>query len=152
MDQLAKQLIDNFQRDLPICSRPYQAMAEKLGISEEEVITCLQQLSDEKVLSRVGPVFDHSKAGGSTLAALTVPPEKLEEIAELVNQYAEVNHNYSREHDYNLWFVITTCCKHQVDAVLKEIEEKTGLEVLYLPMEKAYHIDLGFKLDWQEHN
>ena len=149
MDQLSKGLIDHYQRGLPLCSRPFQVMAEKLGVTEKEVIESLQKLSDEQVLSRVGPVFDHHKAGGSTLAALAVPEEKLEEVAELVNRFDEVNHNYSREHDYNLWFVVTACCQNQVEKILDEIEQKTGLEVLYLPMEKSYHIDLGFKLDWQ---
>ncbi len=150
MDQLARKLIDNFQRNLPLCSRPYEEMARQLEVTEQEVIDSLQQLSDDHVLSRIGPVFDHHKAGGSTLAALAVPVDRLEEVAAIVNKFEEVNHNYSREHKFNLWFVVAACCKSQVGKVLQEIEQLTGLTVLNLPMEQAYHIDLGFKLDWQE--
>ena len=150
MNQLARKLIDNFQRNLPLCSRPYEEMARQLEVTEQEVIDCLQTLSDDHVLSRIGPVFDHSRAGGSTLAALSVPPERLDDVAEIVNKFDEVNHNYSREHEYNLWFVVAACCKQQVSTVLDEIEQLTGLTVLNLPMEYSYHIDLGFKLDWQE--
>lgn len=149
MNELARQLIDRYQRGFPLCSRPYEVMACEMGVSEQAVIECLQQLSGERVLSRVGPVFDHNKAGGSTLAALAVPAERLEAVAAIVNGFEEVNHNYSREHHYNLWFVVASCCKQQVQRVLHEIEEETGLPVLYLPMEHSYHIDLGFRLDWQ---
>ncbi|EWG98647.1 Lrp/AsnC family transcriptional regulator [Halomonas sp. BC04] len=65
LDLLDRRLIDTYQRGLPICERPYAAMAEQLGVSEAEVVARLQALQDEKVLSRVGPVFDHARAGAS---------------------------------------------------------------------------------------
>jgi hypothetical protein len=72
----------------------------------------------------------------------------LEEVAELVNGYREVNHNYEREHHFNLWFVVTASDFARVAEVLDEIGERTGLKVLDLPLVEAYHIDLGFPLQW----
>ena len=86
----------------------------------------------------------HQRAGASTLAALAVPEERLQRVAERISQYAEVNHNYQREHRYNLWFVLTAGDRAQLDRVLAEIAADTGLQPLDLPMQEAYCIDLAF--------
>jgi hypothetical protein len=94
----------------------------------------------------VGPVFAPQRAGASTLAALAVPEDRLEEVAGLVSAYAEVNHNYQRDHTWNLWFVVTAPDTQRVQQVLADIESATGLGVLNLPLERAFYIDLGFPL------
>jgi DNA-binding Lrp family transcriptional regulator len=77
-----------------------------------------------------------------------VPEDEVEEIAELVSAHAEVNHNYEREHEFNLWFVVTAPSRERVDTVLCEIETRTRRPVLDLPLLEAYRIDLGFPLSW----
>lgn len=146
IDALSRRLIDRFQHGMPLCAKPYRAMAEELGCSEDEVLACLEQLQAAGGLSRVGPVFEHSRAGASTLVALAVPTERLEQVAERINRFPEVNHNYLREHRYNLWFVLTGPDRTHLDRVLAEIEADTGLVPLDLPMQSAYRIDLGFPL------
>ena len=150
MNQLERSLLDRYQRGLPISATPWADMAQELGVSEAEVLATLQKLREQKFISRVGPVFDHHRAGASTLVALAVPPERLEEIADYINQFDAVNHNYAREHEFNLWFVVTASDQTQLQRVLNAIERDTGMPLLNLPMEQAYHIDLGFKLAWQE--
>lgn len=150
MTTLARQLLDRYQRGLPLSVNPYAEMAAELGVSEHDIIATLKQLREQKIITRVGPVFDHHKAGASTLVAMAVPPERLEEFADYINQYEAVNHNYAREHDYNLWFVVTAADQQQLQGTLEKIETDCGLPLLNLPMEQAYHIDLGFKLTWQE--
>lgn len=150
MTGLERRLLDRYQRGLPVSATPFADMAQEMGVSEQEVLSTLQRLRDQKILSRVGPVFDHHRAGASTLAALAVPPERLEEIAAYINHFDGVNHNYAREHEFNLWFVVTAADQAQLQAVLATIEHDTGMRLLNLPMEQAYHIDLGFKLAWQE--
>lgn len=146
LDALSRRLIDRFQHGMPLCAEPYRAMAEALGCSEDEVLACLQQLQAGGGLSRIGPVFEHCRAGASTLVALAVPTERLEQVAERINRFPEVNHNYLREHRYNLWFVLTGPDRTHLDRVLAEIEADTGLVPLDLPMQSAYRIDLGFPL------
>jgi DNA-binding Lrp family transcriptional regulator len=84
--------------------------------------------------------------GASTLAALAAPAERFEEIAAQVSARAEVNHNYQREHHYNLWFVATAAGQIDLTNVLDAIERETGCTVLSFPLEQEYHIDLGFDL------
>ena len=146
LDDLSRRLIDRFQHGLPLCAEPYAAMARELDCSEAAVLDALALLQQADALSRVGPVFEHSRAGASTLVALAVPEERLEQVAAQVNQHPEVNHNYLREHRYNLWFVLTAPHRAQIDQVLAQITAETGLAPLDLPMQRAYRIDLGFPL------
>lgn len=148
LSPLHKALLDGFQRDFPLVPRPYAAIAERLDCEEETVIELLRELRGSGVVTRIGPVFAPHRAGASTLAAMAVPADRLEEVAATVSRYAEVNHNYEREHRLNLWFVVAAPNSVRVREVLDEIGDRTGLRVLDLPLEQSFHIDLGFPLQW----
>ncbi len=143
---LEKRMLNVWQKGLPLTPRPFAEMARRLGVSEALVIRLLERLQAEGVISRVGPVFAPRRVGVSTLAAMAVPEHALESVAALVNGYPEVNHNYEREHEFNLWFVVTAPDETRLRAVLADMEERSGYPVLDLPLEAQYHIDLGFPL------
>jgi DNA-binding Lrp family transcriptional regulator len=145
---LEQHLLNDFQHGLPLVPRPFQALAEKLGSTEQAVIDTLAELQQQGYVSRVGAVFRANTIGASTLAAMAVPTAELERVAQLVNSYTEVNHNYQREHRFNLWFVATAATETDLRKVLQDIEQRSGYPVLYLPMLEDYHIDLGFELQW----
>lgn len=145
---LQRALLDRFQRELPLVPAPFAAMAEAVGASEAEVIEALAQLQAAGVLARVGVTLAPNRAGASTLAAMAVPADRLEAVAALVSSYPEVNHNYEREHRFNLWFVVIAPSRARVEAVLASIEARTGLAVLDLPLERPFKLDLGFALRW----
>mgnify|MGYP000214471965 CR=1 FL=1 len=146
LSEQERQLLNIYQRQLPVQQRPYAAMADACGMSEEQVLESLGKLRDAGIISRIGAVVNHQRMGASTLAALAVPKEDIERVAQQVNAFAEVNHNYEREHFFNLWFVLAAPSQQRVEAVLEEIESTTGLPLLNLPMVKAHHLDLGFAL------
>jgi DNA-binding Lrp family transcriptional regulator len=139
-------LLNDWQRDFPIVGRPFQRLGEGVGADEAAVLATLRRLNGRGAISRVGAVFAPRRVGASTLAALAAPAERLEEIAGLVSAHAEVNHNYQREHAWNLWFVATAADGAALAAVLAAIETETGCKVISLPLEREYHIDLGFDL------
>ncbi len=141
-----RRMIDRWQRGFPLEPEPYARLASELGVSELMVLGMIRELARKGVLSRVGAVVAPNTAGASTLATMAVPPERLEEVAEIVNAESGVNHNYEREHCFNLWFVVTGRDRTEVCAVLMRIERRIGLPVLDLPLRTAYHIDLGFSL------
>jgi len=149
LNEIDRQLLDNYQHGFPLDPQPFATIAEQLGVDEGKVIERLSYLKRFGALSRVGAVLKPNRVGASTLAALAVPAERLEEVAALVSAYSEVNHNYEREHRYNLWFVITADDRAAVDRVLAEIGDATGLQPLDLPMLEDYFIDLGFSLQWK---
>jgi DNA-binding Lrp family transcriptional regulator len=145
---LQRALLDDFQRDFPLTPRPYAAIAERLGTDEATVLAALKRLAADGSVSRVGAVVAPHRAGWSTLAAMAVPADRLDEIGALVNEYAEVNHNYEREHRFNLWFVVAGEDRAHVAGVLDDIVARTGLEVLDLPLMDSFRLDLGFPLQW----
>jgi DNA-binding Lrp family transcriptional regulator len=148
LDRLEQSLLNDFQQGFPLTPAPFAEMAARLGVSEKQVLATLERLQQRGAVSRVGPVFRTHSIGASTLAAMCVPEARLEEVAELVNRFDAVNHNYEREHRLNLWFVATAPDEAHLQQVLAEIEEHTGIEVIALPMVEDYHIDLGFDLQW----
>ena len=148
LDTVDRRLLDDFQRDFPLHPRPFAALADRLGVTEWEVLERLRRLQEQGAISRIGAVLAPHRAGWSTLAAMMVPVEQLEEVAELVSSYPEVNHNYEREHELNLWFVVTAPSRERVEGVLQEIETRSGCSVLDLPLLEAYRLDLGFALSW----
>ena len=143
---MERRLLDEWQRGLPLSATPYADIAQALGCDEDTVLHTLAGLRARGFISRVGPVFAPRRAGASTLAAMRVPPERLDEVAALVSACPEVNHNYAREHAFNLWFVLTAPDRERLEAVLAELRQRTGLPVLDLPLERDFHIDLGFPL------
>jgi DNA-binding Lrp family transcriptional regulator len=145
---LERRLLDEFQRDFPLSPRPYAEVARRLDSDEATVLAALARLQAEGYVSRVGAVVAPLSAGCSTLAAMAVPAERLEAVAAGVSAYEEVNHNYEREHGFNLWFVVTAPDRARVEAVLGEIEAESDLPVIDLPLEAAYRLDLGFPLQW----
>ena len=145
-DALEFRLLNDFQRDFPLCPAPFAELAARLGVREKVVLGSLEKLRREGKISRVGAVFAPKRIGASTLAAMAVPPEQLAAVADAVNRFPEVNHNYEREHRYNLWFVVTAASEGRLQATLAAIEQAAGYPLLALPLLEEFHIDLGFDL------
>ena len=145
---LEQRLLNDFQQGLSLTARPFADIARQLGVYETTVIETLQRLQTEGVISRVGAVFHPNRIGASTLAAMAVPEAELEAVADRISRFAEVNHNYEREHEFNLWFVVVAEDEDRLQQVLREIEDCCGYPLLALPLENEFFIDLGFDLKW----
>ena len=149
LNSLQKSLLNDFQKDLPLSPTPYADIAVQLGVTETEVLETLKNLQEHQVIGRVGPVFQPHRIGTSTLAAMIVPKERLQSVADYLSSLPEVNHNYEREHHVNLWFVITATSEVHLQTVLNEIAQNTGIKVISLPILENYHLDFSFELKWR---
>ncbi len=139
-------LLNDYQHGFPLCDAPFAAIAQQTGLTPDAVLAQYQGWLAEGRLSRIGPVFAPQRVGASLLAAIRVPPARLAQAAAKVSAHPEVNHNYEREHAYNLWFVVAAPTQQRLDAVLDTIEIECQTDVLRLPLVEQYHIDLGFSL------
>jgi DNA-binding Lrp family transcriptional regulator len=146
-DAAEYQLMNAWQRGFPLVARPFAEIGLQSGRSELEVLEQFRKLRAQGLIDRIGPVFRPNTVGASTLAAMAVPSERLAAVAELVSRQPGVNHNYEREHSFNLWFVATGPAVAALQATLSRIASATGLRVLNLPLLEEFHIDLGFDLD-----
>ncbi len=140
------QLLNLLQQDFPLTRRPFAAIADRLGRTEAGVVKRLDLLHKAGVISRLGAVFNHEKAGASTLVAMAVPASAIDAVAAHISALPQVNHNYLREDLYNLWFVVTASRYEEIEALLAQLAQWPGYPILDLPMQRAYHIDLGFPL------
>ncbi len=147
MKNIEQQLLNDYQRNFPLVPEPYTHIAHELKTDTQTILNMLCELNSHGKVSRIGPVFKPNIIGASTLAAMSVPEAQLSEVAALVNNFSEVNHNYEREHHLNLWFVAVASDQNKLDTVLDEIHRSSGYEVMNLPLLKEYYIDLGFRMD-----
>ena len=146
MDDLDRAIVDALQDGVAVCERPFAAAAEALGIGETALIERLRRLLADGVLTRLGPMFDAERLGGAvTLAAMSVPPERLDAVAAEVNRFDEVAHNYEREHALNLWFVLATETPEAIPRLLARIEGRTGYPVRDMPKLEEYYVGLRFR-------
>jgi DNA-binding Lrp family transcriptional regulator len=143
LDELDKQLLNLLQKGLPICEQPFLEVATQLNTDENTVLTKIQVMLEDGILSRFGPMFDAACLGGAfTLAAIEVPEQRFTEVAEIVNSFAQVAHNYQRQHRLNMWFVIGTESREEITEVIAQIEQKTGLAVVNMPKEHEFFVGL----------
>jgi DNA-binding Lrp family transcriptional regulator len=144
---LHKQLLNDYQHGFPLSARPYQDIADALCVTETEVLSAFAELNNNNFISRIGPVIPPNQIGVSALIAMSVPKLQLQVVADIISAYPEVNHNYEREHRFNLWFVVIASDARHLQAVVESIEQETTYKAMQLPMLDDFFIDLGFKLD-----
>ena len=144
IDSVDAALIDDFQSGFPIEERPFERVGDALDIDETAALERVEGLRDAGVFRRFGAVLNPPVIGSSTLAAVSAPEGRFDEVAEVINSYRQVNHNYRRNHEWNMWFVVTAGSLETRDRILSEIEDRTGCQVLVLPMLTDFYIDLEF--------
>ena len=149
LDDIDKKLLTLIQRDFPIVSTPYSEIASALSISESEVIERLANLKSENIIRRIGAIFDSKKLSyHSTLCAMKVPDEQIDEVAEIVNNYPEVTHNYLRTDEYNVWFTLIAESQEELERIISEIKDKSQIsDLIDLPAIDMFKIRVHFKLD-----
>lgn len=143
IDSTDRKIINALQGGFEIVERPYDEAAKKLGLNENELIERLQRLVENRSLSRFGPMYNAERLGGAvTLCAVAVPQDRYDAVADIINNYREVAHNYARDHQLNMWFVLASETPDGIAATIALIENETGLTVHDFPKQKEFFIGL----------
>lgn len=143
LDDTDRRIVNALQEGFPLEAEPYRRVAESLGLAEHELLARLDRMLKERILTRFGPLFQAERMGGRfVLAAMRVPEADFERVAAQVNALPEIAHNYRREHDFNMWFVLATERPEDIDAAIARIETATGLPVFAFPKEREYFVGL----------
>ncbi|HSS63471.1 MAG TPA: Lrp/AsnC family transcriptional regulator [Gammaproteobacteria bacterium] len=143
LDATDRRIVNLLQDGIAVCERPFADAGAVLELDEAELIDRLRAMLDCGLLTRFGPMFDAERLGGAfTLCAMRVPRHRFEEITEIVNAFDEVAHNYEREHQLNMWFVIGAGSPERVTGTIAAIEQATGLDVINLPKLEEFYVGL----------
>jgi len=148
-DQIDLAILNALQDDLPLVSRPWKMIADRLNITETEIICRMKNLEKSEIIRDISPVLESRSLGlhAATLVALHVPEERLDEIAAVISSYAEVSHNFQRDHYYSLWFTLAAQNEEGIQRVLHEILRQMGIpasDVLDLQTTKKIKINVRF--------
>jgi DNA-binding Lrp family transcriptional regulator len=139
-------LLNDWQRGFPLVEEPFAAVAAACGTDAATALRAYREMQADGRIARIGGVFGAGAGGAAMLCAFAVPAARLDEVAAQVSAHPGVNHNYEREHDWNLWFVMTGRDHAAVAAGVDGLQAAAGCDALRLPMRRAYRIDLGFDL------
>ena len=147
LDDWKRKLFELIQADFPISATPYQDLAEKFGVSENEIIDAIRDMKQDGVIRRVGASIDSRNAGYvSTLVACKADAEKIEDVAAKIAEHPGVTHSYERDNKYNLWFTLISKNETIADNDLAKFSNIPGVEELHsLPAEKVYKIKVRFR-------
>ena len=148
MDDIDRKILGTIQSDFPLSRRPYRDLSEQLGLPEEEIFGRVERLRKEGIIRRIGGSFDSRCLGfTTTLCAAKVPDNRITLFVEEVNKYPGVTHNYLREHEYNIWFTLMVTDREEVDRLMGEIIQSTGVrEVINLPATRTFKVLVDFEL------
>ena len=148
IDDFDRAILNRIQSDFPLTPRPYKTIGQQLNLSENEVIKRVRRMKDTGVIRRIGGNFTpHALGFVSTLCAAKVPPDKINQFAEVVNRYPGVTHNYRRDNSFNVWFTFIAPSMDEIEAHLKQIAADTGItDILNLPATKLFKIKAEFQV------
>ncbi len=145
IDAIDRAIINLLQEGFPVVDEPYKEAGDTLGLSVEVLIERIEVLLESGAASRFGPMYNADEMGGAfCLCAMEVPHGRFESVAELVNAFPEVAHNYERAHRLNMWFVLATETAGEIAQVAQRIEQVTGHKVLQFPKIEEYFV--GFRV------
>jgi DNA-binding Lrp family transcriptional regulator len=150
LDDRDKQLLNLLQAEVPLTTRPFQALGVTLDLAEAEVIARIVQLKRQKVIRQISAIFDTRSLGyKSSLVAMKVQPEHLEAAAQVVSGHPGVSHNYKRSHAFNLWFTVAVPPHSDLEWTVQRLHEMAGAESTRL-MPTLRLFKIGLQLDMLE--
>jgi DNA-binding Lrp family transcriptional regulator len=146
-----RRLLNVVQKEIELVSRPFLPVAEELDTTEEDVLARLRRLRDEdQVIRQISAIFDTRKLGyTSTLVAMRVPPQCVNEAARIINEHPGVSHNYERAHEFNIWFTLAVPPGMELETHIDRLHKLVGAEATrILPTLKMFKIEV--RLDMEE--
>ena len=148
LDFTDRKLLNLVQMGFPLCREPFAELGCILAVSEDEVLERLQDLKKKKIIRTINAVFESARLGyHSTLVAMHVEEQHVEQAATFINHQAGVSHNYLRNHYFNLWFTLSAPRDTRLDAVAAQLGEAVAAErTLSLPTRQVFKIMVYFNM------
>lgn len=140
------EILSRIQKKFPLVARPFKVIADELGMSEEEVLSILQEQKNSNIIRQTSAIFDTKRLGyKSSLVAFKVPSDKISAAVKIINSHPGISHNYERNHDFNIWFTLGVApdSKLGLDRTVEILAELTEADdYIMLPTLKLFKINV----------
>ena len=149
LDSVDKKLLNLLQWDFPLDVRPFHILAEKVGVSEQNVITRIHKMKQSGIIRQISAIFDTRMLGyKSSLVAMQIDENAIDKVAMKISEHRGVSHNYKRDHQFNLWFTLAVPPNASLEDEVARLAKIDGVrKYRLLPTKKLFKI--GVKLDME---
>ncbi|MFH0924988.1 MAG: Lrp/AsnC family transcriptional regulator [bacterium] len=133
LGNINKNLIKKLQEDIGNDEKPFLRIAEKLNITEEEVIQQTKKLLEKGIIRRFGAVLRHNQAGMevNVMSVWKVAESDVERVGNIMAGFSEVSHCYERpvfaSWPYNLYAMIHGHNNDECEDVVQRIAKASGI-------------------------
>ncbi|GAB6157763.1 Lrp/AsnC family transcriptional regulator [Desulfotomaculum varum] len=134
LSELDKRIIMELQAGLPLVSRPFEALAKRLGITEEEFLARVHAIQQAGIMRRIGAALRHHRVGYTANAMIVwqIPEEKIVEVGERMAQLPEVTHCYQRaalpQWPYNFYTMIHGRSREACRQIAEKLADIAGVD------------------------
>lgn len=140
------EILSRIQKKFPLVARPFEVIADELGMSEDEVLAILQEQKKANVIRQTSAIFDTKRLGYiSSLVAFKIAPQKISDAVKIINSHPGISHNYERNHDFNIWFTLAVAPNSKL-GLQKTVELLAKLtqadDFIILPTLKLFKINV----------
>ncbi len=146
---MEKEILLRVQKNFPLEPKPFEAIANELGIEEKEVLDILKKQKSLKIIRQTSAIFDTKKLGyKSSLVAFEIDEDKIDDTVKILNEHPGISHNYERNHNFNIWFTLAVPPNSELglEKTVKILASKTAAnDFIILPTLELFKISV--KLD-----
>ena len=150
LDDKDRALLDRLQEAVPVVARPFAEVGRACQLTEQDVLTRLRRLKEQRVIRQISAIFDTRSLGyASSLVAAKVAPGDLEQAVAVINSHPGVSHNYLRNHEFNVWYTIAVAPTSTLglEATVNHLHHTSGARsTRLLPTLKLFKIGVRFDL------
>lgn len=144
--KMKDEILSRIQKKFPLVARPFEVIADELGMTEEEVLEILKEQKQGNIIRQTSAIFDTKRLGyKSSLVAFKVAPEKISDAVKIINSHPGISHNYERNHDFNIWFTLAVAPDSRLglEKTLEVLAKATGADdYIMLPTLKLFKINV----------
>ena len=140
------EILSRIQKKFPLVAKPFKVIADELNMSEDEVLSILQEQKNKNIIRQTSAIFDTKRLGyKSSLVAFKIPQEKISDAVKIINSHPGISHNYERNHDFNIWFTLAVAPHSKLglnDTVSLLANLTDADEYIMLPTLKLFKINV----------
>ena len=145
-EEKIKSLLNILQGNFPLVSEPFKFVAEKIRLTEEEVIDILKELKEKNIIRHFGASINSHKLGYITCLCATSIPENKIEIAYKIAKFPEITHAYLRDHKLNFWFTTVTKSQKELEKLCEKLEKTFKIKIKKFPAIKKFKVKAVFEV------